>query len=538
MPTRTKKQKPAMELPKSRSEYRHILKSFAKLPPEQQKKLTREACLTDLFFLLVYILGQVHADNDFVFARCREVAANPDGHLDLWSREHYKSTIITFALTIQDILRNPEATFGIFSHIRPIAKGFLRQIKFEFEFNETLQDLFDDVLWKSPRKEATKWSEDEGIVVKRTGNQREATVEAWGIIDGMPTSKHFSHMVYDDLVTEKSVTTPEMITKVTTCWELSRSLTREGGVSRYIGTRYHYNDTYRVLISRGIPVRKHPATDDGTFEGTPVLWSSERLAEKRREMGPYIAACQLMQDPKADEAQGFKEEWLRTYGVRITPQKFQGTKCILVDPAGEKKKDSDFTAMIVWGIAGDGNLYLLDMIRDRLNLAERTRRLFQLHRKWRPNYSVGYEKYGKDSDIEHIRGAMEQEEYRFDIVSLPLKGQAPMGKMDRIKRLIPYFEQHRIWLPETLNKTDYQKQVVDLVEVFKEEEYKAFPVPVHDDMLDAMASIFDLHIMGIPFPDDLARKATSAITEYDEFSGSLGGGMVADTEFDDFSGGY
>ena len=43
-------------------------------------------------------------------------------------------------------------------------------------------------------------------------------------MDGMPTGRHFRLRVCDDVVTEKSVTTPEMIKKTTTAWELVRML--------------------------------------------------------------------------------------------------------------------------------------------------------------------------------------------------------------------------------------------------------------------------------------------------------------------------
>ena len=45
-------------------------------------------------------------------------------------------------------------------------------------------------------------------------------------------------------MTRESVTTPDMIKKTTSAWELSRNLTAIKGTSRYIGTRYHYFDTY------------------------------------------------------------------------------------------------------------------------------------------------------------------------------------------------------------------------------------------------------------------------------------------------------
>ena len=107
--------------------------------PTDKTEVMRRLARGDLFYLLVHVLSRDDVDRDWIYDRCREVERSPDGHLDLWAREHYKSTIITFGLTIQDILVVPEIPVGIFSHTRPIAKGFLRQIKREFEANAALK---------------------------------------------------------------------------------------------------------------------------------------------------------------------------------------------------------------------------------------------------------------------------------------------------------------------------------------------------------------------------------------------------------------
>jgi phage terminase large subunit-like protein len=511
--SRRKPYKIRVPVVQSRAEYPAIVRGLKRMDPNEAHAYARELAKTDLFFLGVYVLNRPDADNDWVFERCREVQAEPNGYLDLWSREHFKSTIVTNWLTIQDILNDPEVTFGIFSHTRPIAKAFLRQIKMEFERNEWLKALFPDVLYQDPRKESPKWSEDEGIVVRRTGNPKEATVEAWGLVDGQPTSKHYGVLLYDDVVTRESVTTPTMIANVTSAWELSTNLGTDGGLRRFAGTHYHFNDTYKAIIKKGsAKPRIYPCTKDGTVHGEPVLLSKETIQRKRADMGPFNFGAQMLLNPKADDIQGFQDDWLRYYG-RVSGDRM--IKAILVDPASAKKTTSDYTAAWVIGLAEDENIYVLDGARDRLNLTQRWALVSSLHRTWKPR-KTGYERYGKDADIEHFKSEMERDEYRFSIEEVG----GSMPKPDRIKRLIPYFEQGRIWLPTNLWKRDYEGKSYDLTALFVEDEFKAFPVCIHDDLLDALSRLFDLFPAGLPFPRAAgAMGRTRAVSDYDEFGG-------------------
>jgi hypothetical protein len=159
------------------------------------------AC-NDRYFLLTVLLRRPDMVHAWIFERCREVELEPDGYLDLWARAHGKSSIITFAGVVQEVLCDPETRVCIFSFTKDAARAFVQQIKQEFEENEPLVRLFPDVLWQDAqeRKQARAWSVDGGITVKRKGNPREATVEGHGLIDAMPTGLHFPLLVYDDVI--------------------------------------------------------------------------------------------------------------------------------------------------------------------------------------------------------------------------------------------------------------------------------------------------------------------------------------------------
>jgi len=175
-------------------------------------------------------------------------------------------------------------------------------------------------------------------------------------------------------------------------------------------------------------------------------------------------------------------------------------KYILVDPASSKKKGSDYTVMVVIGLGADQNYYLLDAARDRLNLTERCAALFRLHRKWRP-IAVGFERYGMLSDIEYVREEQRRQNYRFEVIELGGK----LAKEERIRRMIPIFESGRFYLPTTLWLVTPEGKRVELVTTFIDEEYKPFPVAVHDDFFDAISRICDTEI-GTVWPHAAAKK--------------------------------
>lgn len=460
----------------------------------------RLLCCVDLFFLLVFACGRSDINRDWLFDRCREVQESNDRTLDLWARYHYKSSIITFGLTIQEILRDPEITICIFSDVNKVAKPFLVQIKQEFERNALLKRLFPDILWDNPEVEAPKWSEQDGIVVKRRGNPKEQTLEAYGLVDAMPTGRHFGLRIYDDLVTINTITSPEMMKKVADRFALSHALgVEDGGRYRVAGTRYHGQDAYQRIIDEKLAwVRIHPATDDGTDKGKPVLLTETALADARANMGPFAFAAQMLMNPSADKAMGFLEEWLRYWPA---DHRRNMNIYIVVDPSSGRKgkgpAGNDFTSMWVVGAGADRHWYVLDHLRERLSLTQRTAKLFELVRTFQPS-GVGYEEYGMQGDIDHILSEQARHNVRFPVI--PLGGR--LAKPDRIRRLIPVFEQGKILLPSGLIRIDREQRSYAPIRLFIEQEYRTFPVASHDDSLDALSRILD-DDLGVLWPDML-----------------------------------
>ncbi len=415
----------------------------------------RDLCRADRFYLLTQVLHRPDAFKPWLYDRCREVEANKDGYLDLWAREHYKSTIITFTGSIQEILIDPSITIGIFSHTAPDAKKFVTQIKGELEGNAELKGLFPDVLYDKPDYQSPMWSVEKGLVVKRESNSREATIEGHGVVESQPVGSHFRLMIFDDLVTKNAVGTPEQVAKTTMMHSLADNLGARGddGLKRkwHIGTRYHFRDTYQDLMDRkSVVPRIYAATDNGLRDGNPVFLSKEAWEVTKRDQISSVLAAQMLQNPAAGNEAMFQGPWLRFSEIRPATL----AVAIMVDPASSIKRTSDSTVIHVWGIDTAWNRYLLDGYHHRMTLSQRWTALRDLRRKWvaEPGIQtvkVGYERYGAMSDLEYFADKMEQERYFFPIEELnwPRSGEE-RSKIDRIQRLEPDMRNGKIILPK------------------------------------------------------------------------------------------
>lgn len=476
----------------------------------------------DRFYLLTNLLHRPDAFHPWLYSRCREVESETDGCLDLWAREHYKSTIITFTGIIQEIIKDKEITIGLFSHSMKPAKKFLLMVKTELETNEELKALYPDTFWVNPDRDAPaagrQWNAFR-LDVRRETNPREGTVECSGLVDGQPTGSHFRLRVYDDVVTRESVTSSEMIDKTTSAWELSDNLGARGddGKSRawHIGTRYHFADTYHhILEKKLLKPRLHPATDNGRIDGKSVFLPPGVLKDKIIRQGSNFPA-QMLQNPAAGKNATFQKDWLKFTDIR------PGTINIYImgDPASSKKKGSDSTAIPVIAVDANRNKFLIDGMCHKMNLRERWLAIRELRRKWRSqpgvqSVEVGYEKYGMQSDLDYFQEQMEADLDVFDIKELNWTRDGTQSKEDRVQRLVPDFLKGRFYLAaEVAGETSSQRKMREsgqsyrilqpakrkdhegnLYSLNKQflDEFLFFPFAVHDDLIDACSRIYDM----------------------------------------------
>jgi phage terminase large subunit-like protein len=211
-----------------------------------------------------------------------------------------------------------------------------------------------------------------------------------------------------------------------------------------------------------------------------VFLTREELARSAATWGrtPSAARCSSIRRPTKSRAS-------RKSGSSSPPPTTRGHNLVILIDAGiAKKKDSDYTAGWVIGLGPDRKVYVHDMIRDRLSLTERAALLMAgtaSTSRWPWLRALRHD--GRHRAHPRFAGARE----------LPLRHHelgGTMAKVDRIRRLIPWFEQGRIYLhPKIEDRLRGAAHRPD--QELHQRRIQGVPGGRHDDMLDALARFLD-----------------------------------------------
>jgi len=509
--------------------YAMLLEAIEKAPLEEGAHLFRAACVNDFYFFVRHCLslgqlkcndpwlkewyGRPWFDHRWLFDRCRELQAEPDGKLDLWPRFHFKTSLITQSLTLWDFLPNPDLKVGIGTYkVDTTGEAMVTQMKLECERNEKMKWHFPYLFYWDPEKESPEWTMAK-FRFKQSGNPKEPSVMIFSVIGALPTSFHFDVIVLDDMVTERSIDSADAIEKTTEGWRRTAGIGGDATRRRNVGTHWAHNDTYRYMLDAGAAeLRYHDVFLQDTE--IPVLRSKEWVfgdgtpqnIGQRLIMGPKNFAAQIRNRPSLGTVHAFEPSWLRYYERPPAELMQKVRRYLLIDTSASRSGD-DYNVLMVIGLMRgipQPNIYLLDMEQDQMNLATLTDKIFELVEKWRPQWSI-IEQVGAVRDIEHMRMAMQDRGFSFRLQPYDPR----VVKENRIERLQIPFEQGRIYLPRNLWKMRDGRKT-DLVAAFLHEQFNVWTPSGgadRDDVLDTLSMAVAPELSRYLRPPDSAHAA-------------------------------
>jgi len=423
---------------------------------------------------------------------------------------HSKSLVFTQMFPSWCIGKHPDWQVILGSYGQKLADSFGRRVRNHLS-DPIHQAIFPGCQLAQDSKSVQNFSTTRGGVCRAVGRG--------GSITG-----HGGHLIIiDDPIKDRAEANSEVIRDGLKEWFDEVVYTRLMPNARIliIMTRWHEDDLVGYVLREhagdGWQHFRMPAIaeeDEGWRKKGEALWpdwfpvsrppgeTGNSLERFRATLGSRGFNCLYQQRPAGIEGGMFKYEWLDDSQYANVPT---GTlnKIILVDPATSKDKSRDFTAIVCLGLAANRHVYVLDMVRDRMDMVQRKRAVWQMVAEWRP-YMVGIEEYASRTDSEYWKDCMAREAFHFRMKSL---GGNKLKKRERVERLVPWFEDRRIHLPKSMWRTRLDGEDADLVEEFRNEEYGVFPAGAHDDVIDAMSRFCDEEVsLQWPLEDEYQER--------------------------------
>jgi phage terminase large subunit-like protein len=373
-----------------------------------------------------------------------------------------------------------------------------------------------------------KWTEREISVDdprRKEAYIRDPSVFTAGLTTNI-VGMHADISIMDDVVVYNNAASEEGRAKTLTQFGHLSSIAGTGSEVWIVGTRYHPNDLYSTLMDMeisdydelGNPVNVRPLFDykewpvenvgDGTGEfiwprskapnGKWYGFNAEELAVKRSLYKGNMVQfrAQYYNDPNDVDSTPIKRDYFQYYDHdRIHRRDYKWfyereplNIFAAVDFAFSVGKKSDYTAIVVIGVDGKSNYYVLDIDRFRSDTpSEYFKRIIKLYEKWgfrkiRAEVTVAQVALIRDFQENYIRKyglSLSVDEFR------PVRWQGV--KEERILSILePKYQNKQIW-----------HYVGGFCQNLEEE--LIFQNPSHDDIKDALASAVDFAVAPVNF---------------------------------------
>ena len=439
--------------------------------------------------------------------------------LVLLPRDHMKSALIAYRVA-WELTKDPTLRILYISSTSNLATKQLKFIKDIITCDN--YRLYWPEMVNQEEVKREKWTEREISVdhpLRKAESIRDPSIFTAGLTSNI-VGMHCDIAVLDDVVVQTNAYTAESREKVKDQYSLLSSVEAVNAREWIVGTRYHPKDLYADLLERTIDktdefghvvereelfeTQEYPVESRGDGSGQ-FLWprqqrsdgkwfgfDAEILADKRSKyLNKTHFRAQYYNDPHDSESSPIHRDCFQYYEASYLHRKdsrwfFKQQRLNIVaavDFAFSLGKHSDYTSIVVVGVDGLMNYYVLDVDRFKTDkIADYFNRILKLYEKW------GFRKIRaevtqaqvvlvrdlKESYIRPLGLSLSVDEYR------PSRREG--SKNERIMAVLePKYNNHQMW-----HYSGGNCQVL--------EDELLYMNSAHDDVKDALASAVDFAV--------------------------------------------
>lgn len=451
--------------------------------------------------------------NSCLIHKFDEATESPQFHRELWEyccndhpnvalsapRGHAKSTAITFAYTLANILFRARDFVVIVSATEAQSVFFLGDIKKELLDNDDIKALFGHIeLIKDTETDCIGRFEDGTLFrILAKGAEQKLRGLKWD-------SKRPNLIVIDDLEEDEAVISKERREKMKSWFYGALIPCRSStGIIRYVGTILHmdsllenlmpkefYKDTQKTAL-KVWSTKRNPAWLSVKYKAhspdlSEILWEKRypksywiQKQEEYKSQGIMDVYSREFLNYPIDEGNAFfkKSDFLpistdAMHKLEDEPQKYNWY--IAGDLAITTNQTSDYTVFVVAAVDASGLLYIYDVIRERMDSLELIDTIFALQARYTPEIFTL-----EAGAIEKSIGPILYQEMTKRNIFINLNPMVPTK--DKVARAKSINARMRA------GSVRFNKEAGWFSEY--EQEHLRFPRDKHDDMVDATAWI-------------------------------------------------